>query len=171
MYKFLIKEFIRATKCWFILLNLEWIVTHNLFSSVAQSCPTLCNPMDSSTPGLPVHHQCPEFTKTHVHWVGDAILLSHPLSSPSPAFNLSRHQSLFKWVSSSHQVAKQSTGVSASTSVLPVNIQDWFPLGLAGWISLQSKLHSWSPDFPGATREAPWAPRHTSWETPHWRRR
>ena len=87
MYKFLIKEFIRATKCWFILLNLEWIVTHNLFSSVAQSCPTLCNPMDCSTPGLPVHHQCPEFTQTHVHWVGDAIQLSHPLSSPSPAFN------------------------------------------------------------------------------------
>ena len=63
--------------------------------------------MDCSTPGLPVHHQLPEFTQTHGHWVGDAIQPSHPLSSPSPpAFNLSQHQSLFKWVSSSHQVAK-----------------------------------------------------------------
>ena len=77
------------------------------FSSVAQSCPTLCDPMDCSTPGLPVHHQLPEFTQTHVHWVSDAIQPSHPLSSPSPpAFNLSQHRGLFKWVSSSHQVAK-----------------------------------------------------------------
>ena len=77
------------------------------FSSVAQSCPTLCNPMDCSTPGLPVHDQLLEFTQTHVHLVGDAILPSHPLSSPSPpAFNLSQHRGLFKWVSSSHQVAK-----------------------------------------------------------------
>ena len=75
------------------------------FSSVAQSCLTLCDPMDCSTPGLPVHHQLPEFT--HVHWVGDAIQLSHPLSSPSPlTFNLSQHQGLFKGVSSWHQVAK-----------------------------------------------------------------
>ena len=64
--------------------------------SVAQSCPTLCDPMDGSTPGLPVHHQLPEFTQTHVHRVGDAIQPSHPLSSPSPpAFNLSQHQGLF----------------------------------------------------------------------------
>ena len=75
-------------------------------SSVTQLCPTLCNPMDCSTPGLSVHHQLLEFTQAHVHWVGDAIQLSHPLSSPSPAFNLSQHQGLFKWVSSSHQVAK-----------------------------------------------------------------
>ena len=76
-------------------------------SSVAtQSCPTLCDPMNHSTPGLPVHHQLPESTQTHVHWVGDAIQPSHPLSSPSPALNLSQHQGLFKWVSSSHQVAK-----------------------------------------------------------------
>ena len=75
-------------------------------SSVAQSCPTLCDPTDCSTPGLPVHHQLPEFTQTHVHWVDDAIQPPHPLSSPSPpAFNLSRHQGLLKWVSSSHQVA------------------------------------------------------------------
>ena len=65
------------------------------FSSVAQSCPTLCNPMDCSTPGLPVHHQLPEFTQTYVHGVGDAIQPSHPLLSPSPpAFNLSQHQGL-----------------------------------------------------------------------------
>ena len=77
------------------------------FSSISQSCLTLCNPMDCSTPGLPVHHQLLELTQTHVHWVGDAIQPSHPLSSPSPpAFNLSQHQGLFKWVSSSHQVAK-----------------------------------------------------------------
>ena len=76
-------------------------------SSVAQSCTTLCNPMDCSTPGLPVHHQLPEFTQAHVHWVGDAIQPSDPLSSSSPsAINLSQHQGLFQWVSSSHQVAK-----------------------------------------------------------------
>ena len=77
------------------------------FSSVAQSCPTLCDPRDYSRPGLPVHHQFPELTKTHVHWVSDAIQPALPLSSPSPpAFNLSQHQDLFQWVSSSHQVAK-----------------------------------------------------------------
>ena len=77
------------------------------FSSVAQSCLTLCNPMNHSMPGLPVHHQRPEFTQTHVHWVSDAIQLSHPLLSPSPpTFNLSQHQGLFKWGSSLHQVAK-----------------------------------------------------------------
>ena len=108
------------------------------FSSVAQSCPTLCDPTDWSMPGLPVHHQLPEFTQTHVHWVGDAIQPSHPLSSPSPAFNLSQHWGLFKWVSSLHQVVK-ILGVSASTSALPMNIQDWFPLGWTGWICLQFK--------------------------------
>ena len=77
------------------------------FSSVAQSCPTLCDPMNCSTPGLPVHHHLPESTQTHVHRVGDAIQSSHPLSSPSPpALNLSQHQGLFKWVSSSHEVDK-----------------------------------------------------------------
>ena len=76
-------------------------------SSVAQSCPALCDPTDYSTPGFPVHHQLPELVQTHVHWVGGGIQLSHPLLSPSPpAFSLSQHQGLFKWVSSSHQVAK-----------------------------------------------------------------
>ena len=77
------------------------------FSSVAQSCPTLCDPMNRSTPGLPVHHQIPEFTQTHVHWVGDAIQPSHPLLPPSPpAPNPSQHQGLFQWVNSLHEVAK-----------------------------------------------------------------
>ena len=76
------------------------------FSSVTQSCPTLCNPMNCSTPGLPVYHQLPEFTQTQVHRVGDAIQPSHPLSSPSPTPNPSQHQSLSQGVNSSHQVAK-----------------------------------------------------------------
>ena len=77
------------------------------FSSVAQSCPTLCDPMNSSTPGLSVHHKLLEFTQTHVHQVGDAIQPSHPLWSPSPpAPNASQHQNLFQWVNSSHEVAK-----------------------------------------------------------------
>ena len=77
------------------------------FSSVAQSCQILCNLLDRSTPGLSVHHQLPEFTQTHVHWVSDAIQPSHLLSSPSLSpLNLSQDQSLFQWVSSSHQVAK-----------------------------------------------------------------
>ena len=87
-------------------LKILMIGTHPQFSSVAQSCPTLCDPMDYSMPGLPVHHQLQEFTQTHVHWVS-AIQPSHPLSSPSPpAFNLSQHQGLYKWVSSSCQVDK-----------------------------------------------------------------
>ena len=91
----------RWTKCG---LSIPWDIQ---FSSVSQLCLTLCNPMDYSTPGLPFHHQLSELTQTHVHWVGDAILPSHPLPSPSPlAFNLSQHQGLFQWVSSSHQVAK-----------------------------------------------------------------
>ena len=82
---------------------------HVQFSSVTQSCPTLCNPMNCSKPGLPVHHQLPESTQTHVHWVSDAVQPSHPLSSPSPPpVNLSQYQCLFQWVSSSHQVVKVS---------------------------------------------------------------
>ena len=77
------------------------------FSSVAQSCPILCDPMDYSTPGPSVHHQLLESTQTHVHWVSDAIQPSHPMPSPSPpALNLSQNQSLFKWVISSHQWPK-----------------------------------------------------------------
>ena len=105
----------------------------NYFSPVQLlSCVRLCDPIDYSTPGFPVHHQLPEFTQTHVHWVSDAIQPSHPLSSPSlPAFNLFQHQGLFKWISSSHEVAK----------VLELQLlhqsfqwtQDWSPLdGLVG---------------------------------------
>ena len=88
-------------------------------SSVAQSCPILCDPMNHSTPGLPVHHQLPEFTQTHVHQVADAIQPSHPLSSPSPpAPNPSQHQGLFQRVNSSHEVAKV---LSFSFSISPSN--------------------------------------------------
>ena len=94
------------------------------FSSVAQSCPTLCDPMNHSTPGLPVHHQLPEFIQTHVHRDGVAIQPSHPLSSPSlPALNFSQHQSLFQWVSFTW--GSQSIGVSALASVLLMNTQHW----------------------------------------------
>ena len=92
------------------------------FSPVAQSCPTVCDPMDCSTPDFPVHHQLPKLAQTHVHRVGDAIQPSHPLSSPSPpAFNLSQHQGLFK--SQLFASGGQSVGRSASALVLPVNIQ------------------------------------------------
>ena len=109
-----------------------------IFSSVAQSCPTLCNPMNRSTPGLPVHHQLLEITQTHVYRVSDAIQPSHLLSSPSPpAPNSSQHQSLFQWVNSAW--GGQSTGVSALASLLPKNTRDWSPLGWTVWISSQSK--------------------------------
>ena len=88
-------------------MALKWLLLSYQCSSVAQSCPTLCDPMNSSTSDFPVHHQLPELTQIRVHWVSDAIQPSHPLSSPSPpAFNLSQHQSLFYWVTSSHQVPK-----------------------------------------------------------------
>ena len=87
------------------------------FSSVAHSCPTLCDTMNRSMPGLSVHHQLPEPTQNHVHWVSDAIQPSYPLSSPSPpAFNLSQHQGLFQWVSSSHRVAKWRFNFNISPS-------------------------------------------------------
>ena len=108
------------------------------FSSAAQPCPTLCDPMNCSTPGLPVHHQLLEFTQTHGDRLSDAIQPSHPLSSPSPpAPNPSQHQSfpmsqLFPW-------GGQNPGVSALASFFPKNTQDWSTLGWTGWISLQSK--------------------------------
>ena len=99
------------------------------FSSVTQLCLTPCEPMDCNISGLPVHYQLLEFTQTHVHWVGDAIQPSHPLSSPSSAtFSHSQHQGLFKWVSF-FASGGQCIRVSASESVIPMNIQDWFPLG------------------------------------------
>ena len=90
-------------KLWYI-YTMEYSVQ---FCSVTHSCLTLCDPMDCSMPGFPVHHQLLEFTQTYVHWVGDATQPSHLLSSPSPpALSLSQHQGLLKWVNSSHQVVK-----------------------------------------------------------------
>ena len=100
--------------------------------------------MDCSMPDFPVHHQLLELAQTLVYWVCDTIQPSHPLSSPSPpAFNLSQHHGLFRWSGG------QSIGASASPSVLPMNIQDWFPLGLACLISLQSR--GLSRVFPNTT--------------------
>ena len=113
-------------------------VKWNQFSSVAQLCWTLCNPMNHSTPGLPVHHQLPESTQTHVHWVSDAIQPSRLLSSPSPPdFNLPSIRVFSN--ESALRIRWQSIGVSASASFLPMNTQDWSPLGWTGCISLQSK--------------------------------
>ena len=100
-----------TTNCpWCTIISIQYFVNYVQFSSVqfvAQSCPTLCNPMDCSTPGFPVHHQLPEFAQTHVHRVGDAIQSTHLLSSSSPpALNLSQNQGLFKWVSCLHQKAE-----------------------------------------------------------------
>ena len=128
---------IQATReAWLTIFNCIWLCR---LSSVAQSCSTVCDPMNHSTPGLPVHCRLPEFTQTHVHRVGDAIQPSHPLSSPSPlapkslpasgSFPMSQ---LFAW-------GGQSIGVSASASVLPMNTQDWSPLGWTAWICFQSK--------------------------------
>ena len=119
-YIFSVQKIILWVSKWWISASVEicnfWATEDGSsvqFNSVAQLCLTLWDPMDHSTSGLPVHHQLLEYTQTHVHWVGDAIQPSHPLSSPSPpALNLSKHQGLFKWVNwkvcvmSSHQVAK-----------------------------------------------------------------
>ena len=107
------------------------------FSSVTQSCLTLCDPMNCSMPGLPVHHQLPEFIQTHIHWVGDAIQPSHPLSSPSPpAFNFSQHQGLSN---ESALCIRWPKYWSFSFNIsLPMNTQDQ-SLGWTDWISLQSK--------------------------------
>ena len=109
------------------------------FSLVAQLCLTLWDPMDYSTPGLPVHHQLPESTQTHVYWVDDAIQPSHPLSSPFSSCLQSFPASGSFQMSQFFTSGGQNMGVSASTSVLPMNTQDWSPIGWTGWISLQSK--------------------------------
>ena len=126
--------------------------------SVAKSCPTLGSPMNCSMPGFPVLHYLLEFAQIHAHWVGDAVQPSHPLSPPSPpdlVFSKS-------WLS-------KVFGASASTSVLPMNIQCWFPLGLTGLISLQSKELSgvfssttiWKHQFFG-TQPSLWSNSHMS---------
>ena len=127
---------------------------HSVFWVSVQSVQSLshvhlCNPMDCSTPGLPVHHQLLKPTQIHVHHVGDAIQSSHPLSSPPPpAFNLSQHQSFP--MSQYFTSGGQSIGVSASASVLPMNIQDWFPLiwtGLSPFSPRNSQESSPTPQF------------------------
>ena len=142
-------------------------------SSVAQLCPTLCDPMDCSMPGFPVCHQLPEFTQTHVHWVGDAIQPYHSLSSPCPpAFNLFYHQGLFKWVSSWHQVAEVlefqlqsfqwtprtdllqdgligspcSPRDSQESSPTPVQKHQFFGIQLSLWSN--SHIHTWLLEKP-----------------------
>ena len=118
-------------------LRVVWFAQQRRCCSVTKSCLTLCDPMDCSMPGFPVLHYTPKLAQTPVHWVGDAIQPSPPLLYPSPpGFNLSQNQGQMSQFFAS---GGQSIGVSASASVLPVNIQDWFILGLTGWISLQSK--------------------------------
>ena len=116
---------------------------HICCCSVAQSCPTLCIPVDYSTRGFPVLHSLREFAQTRVHWISDAIQPSHPLSSPSlPALNLPASGAfLMSWLFTSHS---QSTGALASASVLPVNVQGWFSLGLTGFdlLAVQGTLKS-----------------------------
>ena len=110
-----------------------------LFSSVAQSCPTLWDPMDRSTPGLPVHHQLQEFTQPHLYWAGDAIKPSHPLLSPPLAFNHSQHQGLFQWVSSSHQGGKEIKSVN------PKGNQHWILIGGTDEAEAEAPI-LWPPD-------------------------
>ena len=120
----------------FKLIYFIWILPQ--FSSVAQSCLTLCNPMNHSTPGLPVHHQLPEFTQTHVHGISDAIQPSHSVIPFSSHLQFSPGSGSFQ-MSQFFASGGQSIGVLASASVFPMNIKDWFPLGWTGWISLQPK--------------------------------
>ena len=117
------------------------------FSSVAQSFPNLCNHVDCSMPGFPIHHQLPELTQTYIHWVGDGIQPCHPILSPSSAFNLSQHKGLF--LCQFFASGGKSIGVSASASVFPMNVQDRFPLEWTGWISLQ--LNGLSRNFSNTT--------------------
>ena len=141
--KFIVNVSKTAKMSSFIALTTEFFHLSVQFTSVAQSCLTLCDPMNHSMPGFPVHHQLPESTQTHVHWVSNAIQPSHSLSSPSPlALNLSQHQSLSKWVSSSHQVAKVlelQLNISPSneySGLISFRI-DWFDL-----LAVQGTLNS-----------------------------
>ena len=119
---------------------MRWTLESVQFSSVAQSCLTLCNPMGCRMPCFPVHQQLLALVQTHVLWDGDGIQPSHPLLSPSPpAFNLFQRRGLFQLVISSHQVAKVLEHKLHSMLVLSMNIQGWFPLRLTHLTSLQSK--------------------------------
>ena len=129
--------------CWFVLFLHYSVGSSNKFvqnccCSVTKSCLTLCDSMDCSMPGFPVLHHPLEFAQTHVHWISDAIQISHPLSPTfPPALNLCQRQGLFQWVDSIS--GGHSIGVSASASVLPMNIQSWFPSWLTGLFSLLFK--------------------------------
>ena len=142
-------------------------------SSVAQLCPTFCDPTDCSMPGLSVHHQLPESTQTHVHWFGDAIQSSHPLSSPSPpALNLSQHQGLFKWVNSSHQLAKVlefQLHISPSNEYLGlISFRiDWLDL-LAVWDSQESSPTPQFKSINSSVLSFPYSPTLTSIHD-HWK--
>ena len=120
-------------------LYIMWTSRQQFSSVQSLSCVWLCDPMNGSTPGLLVHHQLPEFTQTYVHWVSDAIQPSHLRSSPSPPAPYPSPASESFPMSQPFTSSGQSTGVSASTSVLPTNTQDWSPLEWTGWISLQTK--------------------------------
>ena len=132
----LLTSYMPAPHMWLSLSYLQFILYQ--FSSVTQSCPTLCHPMNHSTLGLPVHHQLPEVTQTHAQRVSDTIQpshLCHPfllLPQIPPSIRVFPMSQLFAW-------GGQSTGVSALASVLPKNTQDWSPLEWTGWISLQTK--------------------------------
>ena len=138
------------------------------YCSVAKSCPTLPDPMDCCMPAFPVRHHLLEFAQVLIHWIGDAIQTSHPLSSSPSAFNLAHHQGFFP-VSQLFTSGGQSIGASVSTSVLPKSIQGWFPLGLTGLISLRSKGLSrvfsssavWKHKF-FSTQPSLWSPSHNS---------
>ena len=131
-----------STFCWPQLSTYPFVV----FIVQLLSRVWLCEPMNCSTPGFPLLHYFLEFAQTHIHWVGDATQPSHPLSPPSPpAFSLSQHQSLFQWVS--FISGGQRIGASASASVLPINIQDWFLLGLTDLSSRDSQESSLTPPF------------------------
>ena len=132
----------------FKLIQHSAIYAYIQFSSVPQSFPILCDPMNHSIPGLPVHHQLLEFTETHVHQVSDAIQQSHPLLSLSPPAAIFPSIRSFQ-MSQLFTSGGQSIGVSASASVLPMNTQDWSALGWTGWISLHSK--GLSTVFPNTT--------------------
>ena len=140
----------------FQLIYNQWNWINTQLSSVTQSCLTLCDPMNHSMPGLPVYHQLPESTQTHVHWVSDAIQLSHPLSSPSPpALNLSQHQGLFKWICSSHQVAQvlefqlqHQTGHYLQTTTIIKLVVYARATGIQIYLRTLMSLFSFSVTFP-----------------------
>ena len=142
-------------------LNQSWISISSsfhihplppLFSFVAQSCSTLCDPMHHSTPGFPVLHHLPELAQTHIHWVNDAIQPSHSLSSPSPAFNLSQPHCLFQWVGSSHQVAKvlepQHQSLQACSGLISFRIDMFDLLAVQGTLKRLLQQHSSKASIP-----------------------